>query len=178
MSNNRLRSDLFVRDLHTYARELIARGAPVLTAEKVARINARPGIPGERIVSWSVDAAGGQLMEMEARVSEDPETGIPGWVASKVDASGNVLIDSNGHPNQWIIDDATFRRKYEPVAGHPGIYKPVGGLQRFVQVEQAIHVTQWGKEFRVDEGGYINITVPGDSYVISGRDFSDTYRIV
>ncbi|MGM9602519.1 MAG: hypothetical protein ACI3W5_13180, partial [Faecousia sp.] len=92
-----------VQDLQAYAQELIAHGAPIVVAEKIARIAARPGVPGEQIISWSVDASGAALMEMNAVVSMDTESGISGWVVSKVDKFGNEVIDHNGHNNQWII---------------------------------------------------------------------------
>ena len=167
-----------VHNLKSYAQELIQHGATIITAEKSARIAARPGVPGECIVSWSVDASGVQLLEKSALVPPDAENGISAWVATKVDESGTVIIDSNGHCNQWIIDRSTFQKKYTPDSKHPGIFLPVGSRQQFVRVNQAIHVLQWGQECRVDAGGYINITTPGDYYVISERDFQDTYRIV
>lgn len=167
-----------VQDLQAYAQELIAHGAPIVVAEKTARIAARPGVPGEQIISWSVDASGAALMEMNAVASMDPKSGISGWVVSKVDEFGNEVIDHNGHNNQWIIDNSTFQKKYEPDPEHPGIYRPVGGPQRFVRLDHGIHVLQWGQECNVDAGGYVNISVPGDYYVIAERDFTDTYRIL
>ena len=88
------------------------------------------------------------------------------------------MIDRNGHANQWIICDAVFRKKYQAVPGQPGLYQPAGGPQRFVRVPEAVRIVQWGEEWNVDAGGYINITDPEDLYVISGRDFSDTYRVL
>ena len=45
-------------------------------------------------------------------------------------------------------------------------------------LSEAIHIVQWREEWNVDAGGYINITDPEDLYVISGRDFSDTYQVI
>ena len=109
-----------VNDLKAYVRQLIDHGAGIITAEKTARIAARPGIPGEeKIISWSVDADGNPVREKDAVVSAD-ESGTPDWVASKIDEEGKEIIDANGHVNRWIIRDETFRRKYEAVPGQIG----------------------------------------------------------
>lgn len=167
-----------IEDLNVYVQELIRNGAPIIIAEKKARIAARPGVPEkERIVSWSVDAGGRPLLEKDAMVSVD-EAGIPDWVATKIDEEGNNIVDANGHINQWIISAKTFSKKYEAVPGHPGIYKPVGGPQKFIRLDEGIHIIQWGEDWNVDVGGYINFTNPDDMYVIAGRDFDDNYRII
>lgn len=164
-----------VDDLQAYVSKMFDGGAKAVIAEKTARIAARKGIPGEEITTWSQDADGNPLIEKTATISQ--ADGIVEWVVSKIDEKGAFLIDQNGHNNQWIIDNSTFLRKYEADSGNPGIYKPVGGPQKFVRLSEAIHILQWGDEWNVDAGGYINITVQNDYYVISERDFNDTYRI-
>ena len=114
---------------------------------------------------------------MPAVVSTDA-SGHPDWIATKADASGSPVADCHAHLNQWIIGDSTFRRKYTAIPGHPDLYKPIGGPQHFVLLSEAIHIVQWREEWNVDAGGYINITDPEDLYVISGRDFSDTYQVI
>lgn len=167
-----------IENLQVYVQEMRKKGEQILVAEKTARISARPGVPGEKIISWSADAQGAPLMEKEAVVSADAETGIPDWVVTKVDERGNVIIDQNGHKNQWIITNIVFQQKYETDQVHSGLYKPVGKPQQFVKLSEAIHIQQWGEEWNVDCGGYINVTDPEDMYVISKRDFADTYRIL
>lgn len=164
-------------DLKGYVRTLLDSHAPVITAEKAARITAVPGVPGTRVISWSVDVDGASLVEKNAVVCADA-FGVPDWVATKADPLGNPVIDRNGHANQWIICDAVFRKKYQAVPGQPGLYQPAGGPQRFVRLPEAVRIIQWGEEWNVDAGGYINITDPEDLYVISGRDFADTYRVL
>lgn len=167
-----------IEDLKVYVQGMISNGAQIVVAEKTARIAARPGVPGkERILSWSVDADGKPVLEKDAMVSVD-ESGTPDWVATKIDEQGNDIIDANGHINQWIISAKTFSKKYEAVQGHSGIYKPVGGAQKFICLNEGIHIVQWGEEWNVDVGGYINLTNTDDMYVIARRDFNDTYRIV
>jgi hypothetical protein len=105
------------------------------------------------------------------------KTGTPDWVATKIDETGNAIIDANSHTNQWVMDSGTFSRKYEALPELPGVYQPVGGAQKFVRLNEGIHIVQWGEEWYVDAGGYINITNADDMYVISERDFDDTYRL-
>ena len=145
------------------------------TAVKFARIMARQGSVGETVISWSVDANGNEIKEKEAQVELDKDTNEPGWIATKTDADGNIVVDNNGHENNWIIVDSTFKKKYEIDPENPGIFKPKGGPQIFVQIKENIILNQWGSDMKIAAGGYINITNPDDMYGISERDFTDTY---
>ena len=145
-------------------------------AEKFARIIARQGTIGETVISWSVDAQGNEIQEKIAQVQADVQTNEPGWIATKVDEHGNIIIDDNGHVNQWIIDDSTFKKKYEIDPENPNLCKPKGGTQVFVQITDNIILNQWGSDMKIAAGGYINITNTDDMYGISQRDFEDTYR--
>lgn len=166
-----------VENLQGYVQELLNNGSQIVVGEKTARIAARPGIPDkERIISWSVDRNGKPVLEKEAVVSVD-ESGVPDWVVTKIDEQNQEIVDANGHLNQWIISNVNFRKKYEAVSEIPGVYKSVDGPQKFLYLQEGIHVVQWGGEWNVDAGGYINITNPDDLYVIAGRDFNDTYRV-
>lgn len=121
-------------------------------AEKFARIMARQGNVGETVISWSVDAEGKEIQEKVAQVSVDEKTNQPGWIATKVDEQGNVLMDSNGHINEWIIDDTTFKKKYEINSENPNLCKPKGGLQVFVQIPDNIILNQWGSDMQIAAG--------------------------
>ena len=164
-------------NVYEYVKEGLVSGKLVpFEAEKFARINARQGKVGEQVISWTVDKNGKELKEKEAIVSLDKETNQPGWVATKLDENGYPIKDKNGHLNQWIIDDTTFKKKYEIDQTTLGIFKPVGGPQIFVQVMDNIIIEQWGSEMQIAAGGFINITNVNDMYGISKRDFNDTYK--
>ena len=167
-----------IDDISRYVQELSEKGESIITAEKQARIAARKGDPGEWVISWSVDSEGRPVLEKRAQVSCDSKTGEIDWVVVKIDDTGEVIVDTNGNKNEWIMGDRTFRKKYEEDMNHPGIYKPVGGPQKFMKLTEPVTIQQWGQEMNVDKGGYINVTDPKDVYVISGRDFGDTYRII
>jgi len=149
-----------------------------IQAEKFARIVARQGEVGEEVTSWSVDTSGNEVKEKVATVGLDKETNMPGWIATKADANGNIVIDNNNHSNQWIIDDSTFKRRYEIDPENPTLFRPTGGIQIFVQIPENITLFQWGSDMQIAAGGYINITNPDDMYGISKRDFDDTYAVV
>lgn len=159
-----------VENIADYVKELTDAGVEAITAEKFARIAARQGQVGETVTSWSVDSEGKPIVEKEATVAEGD------WVATKMDEDGQPIVDPNGHTNEWIIDDETFHKKYEDDPAHPGVFKPIGGPQQFMRTSEAITINQWGEDMNVDAGGYINVTDPNDIYVISERDFTDTYK--
>lgn len=148
-----------------------------IQAEKYMRIIARQGIVSENVVSWSSDEFGNEVKEKVASVEVDDITGLPGWVVTKADENGDVVVDNNGHTNEWIIADSTFVKKYEEDMANPGLFKPKGGPQVFVQISDNIILNQWGSDMKIASGGYINITNPDYMYGISQRDFVDTYKI-
>lgn len=166
-------------DVLSYVREGIRNGSLVpRQAVKFARIIARQGSVGEKVITWSVDQDGKPIVEKEAEVCLDKETQKPGWIVSKVSSEGEKVVDEHGHINEWIIDDSTFHKKYEIDPENPSLYRPVGGPQIFVQLSENIIINQWGNDELIAAGGYINITKVDDMYGISRRDFADTYEFV
>lgn len=164
-------------EVTNYVKQGIENGTMIpREAAKFARIIARQGSVGETVISWSVDSQGKEVKEKVAQVEVDDKTNKPGWIATKIDEDGNIIIDDNGHPNQWIIDNETFEKKYEIDPENPSLFKPKDGPQIFVQITDNIILNQWGSDMKIAAGGYINITKPNDMYGISQRDFEDTYR--
>ena len=162
-------------DVNEYVKKGLEDGTMLpLTAVKFARIVARQGVVGQEVESFTSNG----LSEKVAVVELDKQTNQPGWIATKVDAEGNIIIDEFGHKNQWIIEDSTFVKKYEIDPENPTLFKPKGGPQVFVEIQDNITLEQWGSEMNVEKGGFINITNPDDMYGISKRDFDDTYQFV
>ncbi len=147
-------------------------------AEKYTRIMAVQGNVGDEVISWSMDSNGNEVKEKVASVTLDSQTNEPGWIATKLDEEGKPVIDKNGHLNKWIINDSTFKKKYESDIANPGLFKPTGGPQAFVEINDNIILEQWGREMKIAKGGFINITNPEDMYGISKQDFEDTYKFI
>lgn len=159
-----------------YVREGLADGRlEVFEAVKNAYITAVKAREGQKVLSWSEDENGDPVLEKVITVCADEETGETGWTATKIDADGNPVVDRNGHQNQWVIDDETFHEKYEACKEQPGRFKPVDGIQRFVETKEPLIISQWGEEMKMPEGSFINVTDPEDMYAINPRDFNDTY---
>ena len=156
-----------IENISAYVQKLAKDGASLIIAEKWARIMARRGTPGEKVVSWSVTGDGDLIMEKEAEVGQDAETGENDWIATKIRKDGSVLVDEYGNKNEWIISDTVFWQKYRQDQEHPGYYIPIGVSQTFLRLPEPIMLRQWGEEsMRVDAGGYINVTNKNNIYVI------------
>lgn len=175
----------YVADVSKYVDEIRTRNNAIeLEAEKYARIRARQGKLGEEVITWSVDQNGNEIKEKVDTVKLDEETKEPGWVVTKADEEGTVILDNNRHDNSWIISDSVFKKKYEQLEPEyhfsngeiSALYKPTGGIQKFVKIPENIILNQWGSDMQIAAGGYINITNPEDMYGISERDFNDTYK--
>lgn len=161
--------------VNQYVKEGLEKGTMIpRTAVKFARIVARQGVVGQEVESFTANG----LSEKVAVVELDEVTKQPGWIATKVDSEGNIIIDEFGHKNQWIISDSVFTKKYEIDPENPTLFKPKGGPQVFVEIQDNITLEQWGSEMNVEKGGFINITNADDMYGISKRDFDDTYQFV
>lgn len=130
------------------------------TASKFQRIQVRAGVPGEEITTIASDGT----KETRNTVHE-----------------GDFVVHNVGNPdNQWIIDAKTMMKKYEPVPGEEGIYKPKGGPMKVYALSEPIEFTApWGEKMRVEADGYIlqDPDNPKDAYGISRKDFEATYKI-
>ena len=118
-----------IENISAYVQKLAKEGANLIIAKKWTRIMARKGTPGEKVISWSVTADGDLIMEKEAEVGQDAETGENDWIATKIGKDGSVLVDEHGNKNEWIITDTVFWQKYRQDQEHPGYYVPVGVSQ-------------------------------------------------
>ena len=143
-------------------------------AIKYGKVRARRGLLGE-VVNTYTD---GGILERENMVEVDSVTGRMGWVLTKCNADGEVIIDEYGNKNEWIMSDSSFCEEYQLDSSLDGVYKSVDGPQLFVQVLTDITMVQGDKEMNIEAGGFINITDMEHCYGISDRDFDDTYRVL
>ncbi len=161
-----------INDVLAYVKELLSGGAKVIFAKKFACVIARKGKIGEWVTTWNVDAKGNPIIEKESQAKEDS------WIVTKVDENGQPITDLNGNKNEWIVEEKVFHQKYQKDTSNPEIYRPIGGIQKFIKISEAITISHWGGKMNVDAGGYLNITNPNDIYVVSDRDFHDIYKEV
>jgi hypothetical protein len=162
-------------DVRDYVNSGIANGdlAP-FWAIKYGRVRARRGTVGE-VVNTYTDRG---ILERENVVKIDSITGNPGWIITKCTPDGEVLIDEYGNKNEWIMEDSDFIQEYVLDSNLDSVFKSVDGPQLFVQVLTDMVMVQGDREMHVECGGYINITDFSSCYVISERDFNDTYRVM
>lgn len=165
-------------NIQEYVKEGLESGKLVpIQAKKTAPTHLVPGTLGEEVTSWVENEDGTPRIEREEKVEKDPETGQPGWIATKVDSKGNPVVDGNGHKNQWIIQDSFFRANYEPSKVGDNLYQKKA-VQTLVQIPDNIEFeNKKGKVMTVEAGGYINITDLSNMHGISERDFNDTHEL-
>lgn len=161
-----------INDVLAYVKELLSGGAKVIFAKKFACVIARKGKIDEWVTTWNVDAKGNPIIEKESQAKEDS------WIVTKVDEMGLPIVDSNGNKNEWIVEERVFYQKYQKDTANPKIYRPIGEIQKFLKLPEAITIPHWEGKMHVDAGGYLNITNPNDIYVVSDRDFHDIYKEV
>ena len=97
---------------------------------------------------------------------------------------GDWVVNNISNPdNKWIIDDKTFKKKYEEEK--KGVYKPKGGLMLAAKVSDCedsgveFAPPNWGGDIiKIKNDGYFmkDPTNQKDIYAISKDDFESTYK--
>lgn len=100
---------------------------------------------------------------------------------------GDWVVNNVSNPdNKWIIDDKTFKKKYEE-EGKDGVYKPKGGEMLAAKVadceENGVEFAppNWGGDvIKIKNDGYFMKDPKNekDIYAISNDDFESTYKPV
>ncbi|MEE3343068.1 MAG: hypothetical protein VZS44_03155 [Bacilli bacterium] len=136
-------------------------------AKKFQRISARQGEVGEKVKTILSD---GTEETEEREVILDEKTNEPGWIVKNI----------NG-PEQWIVDDSIFKKKYEADPEQEGVFKPKGGPMLAAQISENLQITppKWGGDIqKINAGGYLLMdpTDPSDVYGIGEEEFNNTYK--
>lgn len=157
-------------DILQYVKEKVESGELEFEeAKKFQRIEARQGTVGERVQTILADGT----VETEPReVKLDEQTNEPGWIVKNV----------NG-PEQWIIEDSTFKKKYEQDLENPGIFKPKGGPMLAAQISENITFAppMWGGDIQnINAGGFLLMDPSNkeDVYGIGEEEFYNTYEFI
>ncbi|MBP5616216.1 MAG: hypothetical protein J6X06_00205 [Elusimicrobiaceae bacterium] len=131
---------------------------PKQTYAKFARIQATQAIGGEKIETVLAD----------------------GTVETTNVANPGDWIVTNPGGEKYIVPGDKFAKKYEPASElGEGWYKPTGGNQQFVQINQDMQVlASWGETQFIKKGGFLNVTNPTDIYGVGEEEFHNTYKLV
>lgn len=160
MSNTEFRK---TDDIAAYVRDALESGRLIPGRyQKTGEYLARRGAVGEKIVTIMANG----LKETENTVVAD-ENGNPGWVVTGVGGE------------QYIVTDAVFKNKYEPIDGREGAYKPKSSPITAAQTDEAISfIAPWGEVMNIEAGGYLVFTNPSDIYGIQQAEFDATYESI
>jgi hypothetical protein len=150
-------------EISKYMKEKIENGELIVkVASKSARVYARVGIVGEKIITTLKDG----LVETINVVKADEETNNPDWVVCNPDGE------------RYIVTDVVFNKKYELDAINPKMYKPKGGPVNVAQIYENIQfLAPWGEIMKIRTGGFIVINSETDIYGIQEQEFNNTYSI-
>ena len=150
-----------VKDIREYIIEGIKTGK--LTVDevvKVARIQARQGKLGEEVITKMANG----LEETRNVVKLDKETGEPGWIVT------------NPSGEKYIMNDSTFKKKYERDPENPSQFKPKGDPVLSFAVNEHIEFnSHWGETMKLEAGGSLVASEPQKIYGIQKEEFKETY---
>lgn len=150
-----------VEDVAEYVREGIESGE--LTIEEVAkfaRIRARQGTIGEEVITKMANG----LEETRNVVKADEKTGEPGWVVTNPDGE------------EYIVNDSTFKKKYELDPNNQEVYKPKGGPVLSTKIAEDLEFeAPWGEMMKIEAGGSLILGGANDIYGIQKAEFENTY---
>ena len=102
-----------IQDIKKYVSDLLANGKQVEYYAKTARISARPGVVGEKIVTT---LANGHQETINVAKAGD-------------------MVATNPGGEQYVISAETFKKKYEIDPNNPKVYRPKGGAQQFLRLD-------------------------------------------
>lgn len=104
---------------------------------KFARIYASQGIPGEEVITKMKN----NLDETKNIVTTDKITGESGWIVTNPDEE------------EYIIQDSTFKKKYEINTENPKKNKPRGVPLLSAVIEENIEfITSWCETMKISAG--------------------------
>lgn len=156
-------------DVKKYVEQLFNSGKKPFMAKKSANVIAVKADGGEKV---DVYTKNGNLQSRQTAKQGD-------IILTRADQNGKPVIDSNGHKNSWIVPYDKFSKKYDlknPIK--KGVYAPIGGPQKFIQIDKDISFNaSWGLQ-NIKAGGYLNISDQNDIYGIAKQEFEQTYKKV
>ena len=152
---------MFIENIADYVKNGIENGTMIPSEfAKTARIQAEQGVVGQEVVTVMQNG----LVETKNTVKLDEKTGEPGW----------IVTNPNGE--KYIVDDSTFKKKYEIDPENPAQYKPKGAPVNCVTISEDITFeAPWGGDMHIAAGGVLVLAGKGDIYGIQAEEFAQTY---
>lgn len=127
---------------------------------KSTTITARKGVVGEKISTIMSNG----VHETDNSVSKDKEGNVD-WVVTNITGE------------QYVMKDAVFNEKYEPVENSCNVFRPKGKPIVAGKINENISfVAPWGENINLVSGGYLVFTDMDDIYGVQEEEFMKTYK--
>ena len=155
------------QDFERIAGDVQANRGKIIRARKISFVSARRASAPETFMTM-----------IEGR--ESPAKAEAGdWVVTNMNAQGNILRDSGGLPNSYVIKAEDFARLYDRHSGATEfgeVYKAKGVVDAIALPGGFDIVAPWG-ERQSGTHGYL-VRNGKDVYGIHGGAFDQTYEVV
>lgn len=127
---------------------------------KSTTIKARKGIVGEKISTIMLNG----VHETDNTVSQDKDGNVD-WVVTNITGE------------QYVMKDAVFNEKYEPVENSCDVFKPKGKPIVAGKVNEDISfIAPWGEIMNLVSGGHLVFSDMNDIYGVQEEEFNRTYK--
>lgn len=165
-------------DSKKYVKNRLEQGSETIYAVKDANVIARMATKDEDVTVYTADG-NTEVKNEHAKAGQ--------MILIRADLDGKPVLNDNGHSNSWVTDKKTFEKKYDIPEGtdfsdgSSSVYKPKGGVQKFMQTDKDIAIeVSWGENGKpipltVKKGGVLNVTNTDDIYGIAKEEFGKTY---
>ena len=149
-----------ISDMKKYVQALLDDGQKPKYYVKIACVKAREGVQGENIVT---------RLKNGHKETEN----------FNVEKGAMVLTNPNGE--QYVVKADIFKEKYEIDPNNPMQYRPKGGVQQFIRLEENLDFkASWGEYMYMKKGDFLNITdwKNGNIYGVAQEEFYSTYQCI
>ena len=142
-----------------------------LIFEEVTKFQKIMAIQGEIGQTVQTILADGTIETELRKVKLDEKTNQPSWIVQNV----------NG-PERWLVEDSTFKNKYEVDKQDPNLFKPKGGPMLAAKLSEDVifQPPMWGGEtIKVASNGFIMMDPSNakDIYGIGQEEFAKSYEL-
>ncbi|MCQ2741185.1 MAG: hypothetical protein MJ210_03615 [Alphaproteobacteria bacterium] len=146
-----------IENVVEHVKDLLSKGQKPVYFVKTARITARPGVPGETIVTKLAD---GHIETENSNIEEGD------------------MVATNKTGEQYVIKADAFKERYEIDPSNPKFYRPKSGPQMFLRLKEDITFkASWGEQ-DMRKGDWLNITdmeTKGEVRGVAQKEHSETY---